>query len=104
MKSIKYAIGFLGIVSFLMAAPLAANAESCVAACLGKGAECLQTCLMPKAALHSTPLKQTQPGKTNEPIMLACTQLPIRCSSNSDCTCSSCCGSMGGVNVCQPSC
>jgi hypothetical protein len=35
---------------------------------------------------------------------LACTQLPIGCSSNGDCTCSNCCGDLAGVHVCQPSC
>jgi hypothetical protein len=30
-----------------------------------------------------------------------CVQLPSKCSSNSDCSCSRCCSSW---NVCQPSC
>ena len=31
---------------------------------------------------------------------LACVQLPVKCSSNSDCTCSGCCAG----SICQPSC
>jgi hypothetical protein len=35
-----------------------------------------------------------------------CTQLPVNCSKNSDCTCSGCCGQLGegGPTVCQPTC
>lgn len=35
---------------------------------------------------------------------LACVQPPIACTQNSDCTCSGCCGDMGGIHLCQPSC
>ncbi len=40
-------------------------------------------------------------------ITLACVQLPVSCSSNSDCKCSGCCGSWDGgrgSGICQPSC
>ena len=43
------------------------------------------------------------PG-SQDPIVLACTQLPTSCSSNSDCTCSNCCGDLAGIGVCQPNC
>ncbi|MCC2111927.1 MAG: hypothetical protein KDJ16_07830 [Hyphomicrobiales bacterium] len=36
---------------------------------------------------------------------LACVQLPVKCTSNSDCSCSSCCGQWSGTSgICQPSC
>lgn len=37
-------------------------------------------------------------------VALACVQPPKRCSANSDCTCSQCCGDLAGIQVCQPSC
>jgi hypothetical protein len=38
---------------------------------------------------------------------LNCVQLPIKCTANSDCTCSKCCGTWdgaGGQGMCQPTC
>jgi hypothetical protein len=39
-------------------------------------------------------------------IVVACVQLPVKCNSNRDCTCSGCCGQLGegGPRLCQPSC
>ncbi len=37
-------------------------------------------------------------------LVRACVQPPITCTSNSDCTCSGCCGQFGNGGICQPSC
>ena len=56
---------------------------------------------------------RTAPGAHNMTQLLsgrhgtqrfACVQPPSACESNSDCTCSSCCGDLAGVHVCQPTC
>jgi len=51
-----------------------------------------------------TQRNQSALASPGEGMVLACTQLPISCSSNSDCTCSNCCGDLAGVGVCQPNC
>ena len=104
MKYLKYTFGFLAILMLVTSGPRLASAESCVTSCLGKGAECLQQCLNPTEASQSVASTQIDSAKSDGTIMLACTQLPVSCSSNSDCTCSSCCGDMAGVHICQPSC
>lgn len=104
MKYLKYTFGFLAILMLVTSGPRLASAESCVTSCLGKGAECLQQCLNPTEASQSVASTQIDSAKPDGTIMLACTQLPVSCSSNSDCTCSSCCGDMAGVHICQPSC
>ncbi len=49
----------------------------------------------------------TVTDRTQSTVRLACVQLPVSCSSSSDCTCSGCCGSWDGSTrkgICQPSC
>jgi hypothetical protein len=104
MKYLKYRLGLLAILMLVTSGPRVASAESCVTSCLGKGAECLQQCLNPTEASQSVASTRIESAKPDGTIMLACTQLPVSCSSNSDCTCSSCCGDMAGVHICQPSC
>jgi len=46
------------------------------------------------------------PAVCDDLTIAKCTQLPIRCTRNSDCTCSGCCAQLGegGPTVCQPNC
>lgn len=45
-----------------------------------------------------------QPGRSGARFA-GCVQLPTKCSGNSDCSCSSCCGQWSGSSgICQPSC
>ena len=104
MKYFKYALGLFAILMLVTSGPKFASAESCVTSCLGKGVECLQQCLNPNEASQAVISTRIEPAKSDGIIMLACTQLPVSCSSNSDCTCSNCCGDMAGVHLCQPSC
>jgi hypothetical protein len=104
MKYIKYALGLLVVLMLATTGPRVVNAESCVTACLGEGAACLQQCLNPAETSQTEVSTKIEAAKPDGTIMLACTQLPVSCSSNSDCTCSSCCGDMAGVHICQPNC
>jgi len=104
MKYLIYALGVFAVLMLVTTGPRFASAESCVTSCLGKGVECLQTCLNPNEASQSVTSTRMKSAKSEGTVMLACTQLPVSCSSNSDCTCSSCCGDMAGVHLCQPSC
>jgi len=104
MKYLKYALGLLAVFMLVATASGNANAESCVTSCLGKDAVCLQQCLNPAETPQAEVSTKIESAKSGDNIMLACTQLPVSCSSNSDCTCSSCCGDMAGVHLCQPNC
>ena len=104
MKYLKYTFGLLAILMLVTSGPRVASAQSCVTSCLGKGAECLQQCLNPTEASQSVASTEIDSAKPDGTIMLACTQPPSSCSSNSDCTCSNCCTKFGPVYVCQPSC
>jgi hypothetical protein len=41
---------------------------------------------------------------TRAALAAGCVQPPSPCSQNSDCSCSSCCGDLSGIHVCQPTC
>lgn len=50
---------------------------------------------------------QEQETSVEGHAMPVCTQLPVRCTSNSDCSCSGCCATFdgsGSVGICQPTC
>lgn len=52
-----------------------------------------------------SPVRSQGQDRRSDLLRFACVQLPVKCSSNSDCTCSSCCGQWSGSSgICQPSC
>lgn len=67
----------------------------------GGGASPIADCPAPVAAAADDAARLA-----GHAIVAACTQLPVSCSSNRDCTCSGCCGQLGegGPKLCQPSC
>ena len=52
-----------------------------------------------------SPVRSHGQDRRSDLPRFACVQLPVKCGSNSDCTCSSCCGQWSGSSgICQPSC
>lgn len=104
IRSIRFASAFLGAMLLAASGAGLASAQNCVSACLGKEDGCLKECLSQQQAPGGKPANRIQSDRQPGSVILHCTQLPVNCSSNSDCTCSGCCGDMAGVHVCQPSC
>jgi hypothetical protein len=97
------------LIGLLIACPLRAEQESG------------NLSAAPKQAIIDSQSDSSSPPSRSEPLMIrlagsrsvlglrlqstkphrVCLQLPVKCSSNSDCTCSKCCSSW---SVCQPSC
>lgn len=78
-----------------------ARRKSCVDGCFRGFHGCVARC-----EKSSSMLDNEQRAATTILASSHCVQLPIRCTSNNDCTCSRCCGQLGegGPKVCQPSC
>lgn len=75
--------------------------KDCVDGCFRGVQGCISRC-----EKSASMLDNEQRAAANILASSHCVQLPIRCTSNSDCTCSRCCGQLGegGPKVCQPSC
>jgi hypothetical protein len=73
----------------------------CVQGCSAGFEGCLDRCKK-----SSSLSNHDQQRTTNTLLAARCTQLPISCTQNSDCTCSGCCGQLGegGPKLCQPTC
>ncbi len=92
----KWLIVFLAI----LIAPVSAAAVTCGSnqwCCkhdIGGTGECLKCC------------NKGNSSSVQKNLKFVCVQLPTACSSNSDCTCSGCCGQLGegGPKLCQPNC
>ena len=101
MTRLLVCIGVLSIVIALQAfnggivGPLLSS-EGLALASVANGPPTIR--LGPAGSLKSN---RTKAGNSQ----FACVQLPVQCTSNSDCTCSSCCGEWSGNSgICQPSC
>ena len=83
-----------------------AKQNACVRGCLRGGTACARRCRQQGSLERSIDELLRAAGQGGETTLAKCTQLPISCSSNSDCTCSGCCGQLGegGPKLCQPSC
>ena len=119
-RFVRIAFGGILLAASFGAAPVAADClgqcesqhQTCLRGCTGANAkECVDSCFRGSSACRSRCRSEAPTGTPARvgglPRALlhkVCTQLPIRCSANSDCTCSKCCGDMAGVHVCQPSC
>ena len=97
-------------------------ADSCLDACDGqydtcqsgcrnisdtqKADECVKGCMRGYEGCKKRCPAKSGRNSLAPPTILACTQPPSSCESNSDCTCSGCCATLGegGPKVCQPSC
>jgi len=54
---------------------------------------------------HRSLKSDLRPGLDGSWRNAGCVQLPSACTSNSDCSCSGCCGAWSGNSgICQPSC